>query len=273
MLKRTDKYSDKRFYYDTGTKKFYVSATTFCSYVLPENPVLTKWKQELGVFEATRRTKEAALYGTLLHLIIEDFVGKENYTLHQMEIRAEEFVATSKMEHNLSTWKRELKKDILSFAQFAFERKIDVISAEQWIKKDINEFGGIAGTVDLELNLDWSRARRKAILDIKSGKKGFYPSHELQLCLYKEVLSDPDLLLFNWAPNDWDLKPTYKLKNQTDSKMSQKIDHYIQIANVDGMFSPKLKVLDFDIIKMGDEPVFQIRNMEEIMELEETTTI
>lgn len=272
MLKRTDRYSDKRFYYDTETKKFYISATTFCSYVLPENPYLTKWKQELGVFEANRRASEAALYGTLLHLLIEDFVALENYSKTMMEAKIDEFVGRHAMEHNARSWHRELKNDMLSFAQFAFERNIDVIASEQWVKKDVNEFGGIAGTVDLELILDWSRGRRKAILDIKSGKKGFYPSHELQLCLYKEVLSDPELLIFNWAPNNWDLKPTYKLKNQTDSKMSQKIDHYIHIAEIDGMFSPKLKIIDFDVLAKGQEPVFKMIDLEEIMELENVET-
>lgn len=268
MLKRTDRYSDKRFYYDTDTKKFYISATTFCSYVLPENPYLTKWKQELGVFEANRRAKEAQLYGTLLHLLIEDFVALENYSKTQMEATIDTFIGRHAMEDNARRWHRSLKNDILSFAQFAFERKIDVIASEQWVKKDVNQFGGIAGTVDLELILTWNRSRKRAILDAKSGKKGFYPSHELQLCLYKEVLSDPELLLFNWAPNDWDLKPTYKLKNQTDSKMSQKIDHYIRIAEIDGMFAPKLKMLDFESISNGSEPVFKMTDLEEIMELE-----
>lgn len=266
MLKRTDRYGDQRYYYDTESKKFYVSATTFCKKVLPENPYLVKWKQELGVFEANRRAKEAALYGILMHIIVEDFLGVENYDIKALLSTTYEFTEKHNKEGLRTMWIKNLKNDILAFAQFAFEREINPLHTERWCKKDVNKYGGIAGTIDLECMLKWNRGRRRSIVDFKSTRKGFYDGNRLQLALYKEVLDDPDLLLFNWAPTNWQTEPKYKFQNQTDHKVIKKLPHYIEIAIIEGMFEPKLKQLDFEVLSMGQQPVFRIRDLEELME-------
>lgn len=265
MLKRTDGYTDNRYYYDTDSGKFYISATSFCTAVLPENPYLVKWKQELGTFEAKRQSKIAALYGTLLHIILEDFLGQESYTMVQMTQSMDQFILDHDLIDLRSKWLKELKNDILSFAQFAYEKDIDPILMEQWAKKDITEYGGIAGTIDLECYIKWQRGKAHCLIDFKSGKKGFYDSHILQLHLYKEIV--PCDLIFNWAPKYWQKEtPTYSLTNQTSDKWASKLDHYLGIAELEGMFTPKIKKIHFDSIAVRKEPVFEIKGIESLIE-------
>jgi hypothetical protein len=61
-----------------------------------------------------------------------------------------------------------------------------------------------------------------AIVDFKSGRKGFWESHEIQLKAYQWMVDEnyPDLKVekvFNWSPKDWKSKPTYTLTRQTDT--------------------------------------------------------
>ena len=266
MLKRTDGFTDNRYYYDTETGKFYVSATSFCSAVLPENPYLVKWKQELGIFEAKRQAKLAAHYGTCMHLCIEDFLSKESYTETMMEARMLAYMSQHDIDQDLEGgWMKKLKNDILAFAQFAFEKAIDPISMETWAKKDITNAGGIAGTIDIECKLKFGRNMVHALVDLKSGRKGFYDAHVLQLHLYKTIV--PCDMVFNWAPKAWDGDtPTYTFVNQTKHRMGLKLDNYLDNAVIDGLFTPKIKKLSFDTIKVGEKHAFKISGIESLIE-------
>ena len=264
MLKRTDGFTDKRYYFDDETGKFYISATSFCSSVLPENPYLVKWKQSLGEFEANRQAKLAARYGTCMHLCAEDFLSRENYTFSMLHSRTLEYMNKYDIDPDLEgKWLKNLKNDILAFAQFCYEKDIDPLNVEVWAKKDITEDGGIAGTIDLECNLKFGRKKVHAIVDLKSGRKGFYDAHVLQLHLYSMVV--PTEMLFNWSPSEWKGDtPTYKFVNQTKSNMANKLEHYIELARLDGMFTPKVGKLSFDTLKRGEKPVFRVLGLDDL---------
>ena len=264
MLKRTDGYTDKRYYFDTETGKFYISATSFCSSVLPENPYLVKWKQSLGEFEANRQSKLAAHYGTCMHICAEEFLSRESYTFNMMHMRMLEYMNENNIDEDLeSRWLKDLTNDMLAFAQFCFEKEVDPINIELWAKKDITEAGGIAGTIDLECNLKFGRSKVHAIVDLKSGRKGFYDAHILQLHLYNMVV--PVDMLFNWSPTEWKGDtPTYKFVNQTKSNMATKLKHYIELAKLDGMFTPKVGKLSFSTLKRGEKPVFRVLGLDDL---------
>ncbi|MCB0376370.1 MAG: hypothetical protein KDD04_10665, partial [Sinomicrobium sp.] len=71
----------------------------------------------------------------------------------------------------------------------------------------------------------------------KSGRKGFWPTHEAQLHIYRmmwnavfgEKVGLEVTHVFNWAPNKWRDKPTYKLQNQTESIERENIPDYLNI--------------------------------------------
>ena len=265
-LHRTDKYGDQRFYFDDETFKFYMSATTFCKRVLPENPYLTEWKQKLGVFEANRIAKISAHYGTVMHKVIERFLEAIGYTPAMVKADIEDYC----QEHYLGEmegWVKRINKDLLAFAQFAFDKKIDPVHTERWLKHDVNTTGGIAGTLDLECYLRFNGKRKEALIDLKSGMKGFYDSHVLQLELYKMIVGKEDLLIFNWAPKNWkvDKKPTYTFTNQTDGKMGQKLPNFIVNAIIDDLFKPSYAEIAFEQVTLGEEPVFEFKDLEQLM--------
>jgi len=77
-------------------------------------------------------------------------------------------------------------------------------------------------------------------LDAKSGRKGFYDDHVVQLAAYDVLIKEnfPEIKidkLFNWAPKDWRNAPTYHLKDQTDSWNIEKFPHMMAMAEMDDM--------------------------------------
>jgi hypothetical protein len=83
--------------------------------------------------------------------------------------------------------------------------------------------------------------RVRAIVDIKSGRKGFYESSEIQLHAYKAMMAyhfpEEEMIiskLFNWSPKDFrGAVPSYNLKDQTDSKRAKKLPHLVSLAKIE----------------------------------------
>jgi hypothetical protein len=97
---------------------------------------------------------------------------------------------------------------------------------------------GYAGALDIVCEMDWKKARVRAVIDIKSGRKGFYESHEIQLKAYQTMwdIHFPELpidKIFNFSPKDWRTSPTYNLKDQTESKNACKLPFLVELAKVE----------------------------------------
>ena len=201
---------------------------------LPTSPHLIQWlvsKQGSGADEA----EERAHYGTFLHVECADLMINGTYDLDKLSSKLQIYLTTHNLPQSHLSWTDELKKDILSFGQFVIDRNVKPLAIEicLWHPRD-----KYAGALDIVCSMDFNKKRINAIVDIKSGRKGFYESHEIQLHAYLDMwkIHFPDTVIdkvFNWSPKSFRKAPTYNLKDQTDSKNAQKLPHLVEIARIE----------------------------------------
>lgn len=250
-------YKGKRMYYRFVDNKpeFYTSVTTFLHNQIPTSKYLLDWQREHGEDEMLER----AHYGTFLHSIFETLLITKQYDLDKLPKMLQEFSAKEKCEYK-EEWVEELKKDALSLSQFIIDYKVKPIAVEIILYHPTD---GYAGALDLVCEFDYEEkgcfgevyasGERKGqpkeskrtirvvgILDLKSGRKGFYESHIAQLAAYREMwnLKYPELpieKIFNLAPKGWDTKPAYSLKEQTYSKSILKLKQYVENERIDNL--------------------------------------
>ena len=235
-----------RYYYtkdDNGEPTFYPSVTTILGEVMPRNVFLEKWKADMGWEKANAYTQERANYGTFLHAQIERLLVARSYDLDTLKAELAKYIEREKLPTDFINYAEDLKKDILSFAQFVIDYDILPLCIEQslYSKK------GYAGMIDLVCNMrvytkdEEAKAREKkgekwtdkdeekytkriiAMVDFKSGRKGFYESHVFQLYMYKDMWEEhyPDIPIqsvFNWSPKDWRKAPSYNFECQDDAQ-------------------------------------------------------
>jgi hypothetical protein len=146
----------------------------------------------------------------------------------------------------------------LAFAQFLIDYKVQPLAVEIML---YHPYDGYAGALDLVCTLELEEKgfygdtylsgekkgqpkeskksfRRMAVIDLKSGKKGFYQSYEIQLNAYREMWNFhfPELpieKIMNFAPKDWRGSPSYSLKDQTDSKNIGKLKSLVELNRIE----------------------------------------
>jgi hypothetical protein len=271
-LRRMD-YHGSRYYYReiNGENRFYMSVTTMIKKALPTSPFLIKWIADMGIDAANEFAKMRADYGTIMHIAFAKLALERTFNLDQLE----NFVAARISEEcpnrlsRLTEWVEELEKDILAFAQFMIECKVKVKGVELMVCSDRLQ---LAGAVDMYVEMtleemgfhgevykaDGKHGKKgdpkrtkgpvtfDALIDFKSGKKGFYEENEIQLGAYRELMTDNfatpyDMRIFNFAPNAWRDAPTYKLKEQSESKNLAKLPHLVELQKIES--SKKRSVL------------------------------
>jgi len=251
--------SDHRYYYkfdENGEPIFFTSVTTMIRNTLPTSPFLIKWLVDKGGTGADE-AKERSEYGTFLHMLCAELLISGTFDLDKVSDKLTIFLKNSKIQPK-DNWVDELKKDILAFAQFMIDHNVKPLAIEIIL---YHPGDGYAGTIDLVCELDieekgfWgevyasgvnkgqpkeSKQTRRviAILDVKSGRKGFYESNEIQLGAYLEMFKIHFLdinieRLFNWSPKEWGTTPSYNLKDQTDSKNIAKLPHLVKLAKIE----------------------------------------
>jgi len=105
-----------------------------------------------------------------------------------------------------------------------------------------------------------SKQARKvtAMIDYKSGRKGFYVSHEIQLKIYQELFEavfpeDPIEKLYNFSPKDWRTSPSYNLKDQTTCDSHAMIPHLKGLATCNGIPRPRDKTVYKGSLELGGD--------------------
>lgn len=211
---------------------FYTSVTTMIKNTLPTPRALIKWMTEQDDGEA--EVLERASYGTFMHKICQMLLISGFYDIDKLPKELKEFCEKEKIPYK-QEWEKELKKDVLAFAQLIIDKQIRPLAVEIILYHPTD---GYAGALDLVCEMLFNKKRINVIIDLKSGRKGFYESHEIQLMAYKEMWQQhfPDIeihKLMNFSPKNWQSTPTYNLKDQTEAKSMAKLPHLVALANIE----------------------------------------
>lgn len=250
---------DVRWYFSPESDRFYASVTSIIHKTMPTPYGLIQWMIKNGDDHEDIRDERAA-YGTWLHIQIGRFLIERTYSLDTLADAV--YAAAISDGADPQVWYDSAKKDILAFAAFVQEHKIRPLAIELMLCSE----QGFAGSIDLVCEMTISEkgywgevyksGQRKgepketkqdvwvtAIVDFKSGRKGFYENHEIQLHMYQQMWDEnfPGIKinrLFNWSPKNWETGPTFNLKDQTDSSSAQKIPHLLSLFEIDSKGGP-----------------------------------
>ena len=230
-----------RYYYrfdDFGEPVFYPSVTTILSQTLPKSPFLISWIADKGEEEAERYKMERAAYGTFMHAQFEDLLITRSYNLDMLKSRLKDYIDEKGLAADFVYYADDLKKDVLAFAQFVIDFDVRPLAVEIALVSDKNHYAGMIDCPCTMKKKMGSDERINAIVDFKSGRKGFYEECEIQLHLYKMMWEEnfpgkPIEKLFNFSPRDWRKKPSYNLKDQTESENAKKIPAILEIASIE----------------------------------------
>lgn len=254
--------SGHRYYYTfdkNGDPRFFVSVTTMIKQNMPTSPQLIEWIAKMGVDESKRYAADRASYGTFMHAQIGSLLINRTYDLDQLKEELRKYIEKEKLPVDFINYADDFKKDILAFAQFMRDTNLKPLAIELVLTHPED---GYAGALDLAAEIEIEEkgffgevyktganagkpkeTKRKrnirAIIDFKSGRKGFFPEHEIQLHAYKEMwnLHFPDMPIekvFNWSPKDWrGTAPTYNFKDQTDSKEALRLPFIVGQAKLE----------------------------------------
>lgn len=254
-----------RYYYrfnEKGEPEFYPSVTTLLKQVMPTPQHLLDWMMANGKEGATEKRDLAAAYGTFMHIQFEQLIINRRYDFDSVPAVLLGYMERENLpEKVFNEWLPKIRKDVLAFAQFVRDYTVRPLAIEIGLVHPVYRF---AGCIDLPCMMRDPKTGKDftAIVDFKSGRKGFFEEHELQLHLYCMMWNEnyPDVpvsRVFNFSPKDWRTKPTYNLKEQTDSVNAAKIPHLLALAAIedekrDNTLTIVRGVLDFDNGKITD---------------------
>jgi len=230
-----------RYYYRfvNGEPVFYPSVTTILKQVMPTSPFLIQWMLANGAEGATEKRDLAAAYGTFMHIQFEQLIINRNYDFDKVPEVLKTYLESENLPDKVFwDWADKIRKDVLAFAQFVKDWNVKPLAIEIGLVHPQYHY---AGCVDMPCVLTDPKKGDtfRAIVDFKSGRKGFWEEHELQLHLYKDMwnVNFPDTPIervFNFSPKDWRKdKPTYNFKEQTDSENAAKIPHLLALAAIE----------------------------------------
>lgn len=254
-----------RYYYrfnDAGKPEFYPSVTTLLKQVMPTPPALLDWMIANGNDGSTEKRDLAAAYGTFMHGEFEKLIINRRYDFDSVPASMLAYMERENLREKVfAEWLPKIRKDVLAFAQFIKDWNVKPLAVEIGLYHPQFHY---AGCLDLPCVMTDPKTGKSfvAIVDFKSGRKGFYEEHELQLHLYREMWNvhypeTPVTRVFNFSPKDWRKSPTYNLKDQTDSANAKKLPYLLALATIedekrDNTLTIIRGVLDLDKGKISD---------------------
>lgn len=252
-----------RYYYRyVGNEiRFYPSVTTLLKQVLPTSPALIDWMIANGKDGSVEKRDLAAAYGTFMHIQFEHLLINRRYDFDAVPLGLAEYLEQENLpEKVFNEWLSKVRRDVLAFAQFVKDWNVRPLAVEIGLCSE----KGYAGCLDLPCIMTDPKTGDdfRGLVDFKSGRKGFWDEHEIQLHLYRMMWNEnyPDMPIervFNFSPKDWRKAPSYNLKEQTKSKNAAKIPHLLALvgliyAEKDDSLTVISGVLDLDAGNIED---------------------
>jgi hypothetical protein len=225
------------------------SCTTVISKSMPTPIQITKLMVQMGWDAFNYYVSSRQAYGTVMHTLISELFISKVIAHEQLKPRICAMINDihPMRSSELAELANEMIKDLLSFAQFVVDHAVIPYSIEHPLASfrgrycmaidmlctmRIEEKGFFGEVYKSGAQKDQPKETKRwrdvfAYVDFKSGKKGFFDTHELQLRMGQQVIEEnypgiaehltgsSEIYLFNWAPSDWKAgTPTYKLKDQ-----------------------------------------------------------
>lgn len=273
-----------RHYQRSSNGQVYKSLTTFLDSVMPASKILQTWRDamadQLGSTElADQYVDYTAEYGTLLHIAVADFVkdGSVDWYAKKMWFAAQ-LSEIGVKDKALNAATTELIKDLAAMVQFFYDYRVEVIAVEIpiFLEYGVATLGDLVCRMDNKANdqtaLDIAN-RHNAVINLKSGKKGFFDTHVLQLEGERRAFNETFSKLvgytiekvYNLAPTAWRGTPKYKIKDQTEAcnKISDLFTLYLQIGKARGVLSmpqTKYEILA-GVTQFGENPSDNVKFM------------
>lgn len=192
---------------------FGASVTSIIGLMGEEKPWLRQWQSRMGGFDQAEEYKEfRADYGTLMHILITELFRIKQIDLSVLPEIVNEYVRLNELWfQDTSGWANDLKNDLTSLIQWVNDYEVVPIALEVPIYVPVfhpmtGEVVYMAGgTPDLvcwmndknysEKTPKYKRKRVTAIIDFKSGRKGFFDEHRIQRKVYMDA--------WNWNMERW----------------------------------------------------------------------
>jgi hypothetical protein len=263
--------------------RLYTSLTTAINTCAPTEWGLLEWWCRLGISEARRQLKVSQHYGTLMHIMAGKLLKAQHLDLDTMESEVEAYTSHHNYwEPECKDWADTLRYDMLAFAQWVQDFNVKPVGIEYVLLSDYYGFGTL---IDLVCTMDdhqkgyWGEVylsgpnkgqpketkrtnRITAIVNLKSGRKGFYRNHGIQMVAERALWEEnfPDIMIdkaMNWAPSDWEITPSYKVKEWSDQITIEEVDHIMGLAAI--RFGNKAENKEYrnisGVLSMGLDPI------------------
>lgn len=237
--------------------RLYTSLTTALNSCAPMERPLLEWYCKLGLAEADRYVKMKQHYGTLMHILIGDFLMTNTFDFEAIDEKVQEYLSEhSYFEKEVNDWPSDLRYDIAAFIKFANDVNMKALGVEYVLLSErgygtlidivcemtIQEKGFwgdvyLSGPRKGEPKESTKPVDVRALINMKSGRHQFYRVNGIQVACEKILWEEnfPDLKVdrvFNWSPKDWDTTPSYNLKDWTEEIGESEISSILNLADI-----------------------------------------